>query len=224
MRIYVNSYGGSGSWLLVKYLKSVGVDCYHVHARKAPSQFVDLCTSNSCKSERLDFGKKIGGGKFIFLYRKPIYSLLSRKSSSVTHFENIDVKASHIKKLLTYGFNREPMQDIDGLKRYLSAAEDLISYSQIYNNFHNCRVNRNYEIMSLKFDDMWGLESEICRFCGVESSLKLAKREPRDYDDELIRRSTGMFSQLNSQIDAAPPLKIIPENPGFLRRLYRKLT
>ena len=42
MRIYVASYGGSGSWLLVNYLRSVGVECYHTHNIKPPTKICNI--------------------------------------------------------------------------------------------------------------------------------------------------------------------------------------
>ena len=119
-RIYVCSYGGSGSWLLVGALKKLGLDVYHSHSRKPPKRFCELKVREPKHNlqhkkevnyqmptitKYFDYGNEIPPGKIIFIHRNPIFSLLSLKSGNLLSFENLEVTTEQWHILEKLGFN-----------------------------------------------------------------------------------------------------------------------
>ena len=205
MKIYIVSYGGSGSWLLVNYLKELNLNTYHIHSRIPPKLICDVPKN----SEHFNYNKLITEGKIIFIYRKPIYSLMSRKSSSITHFENIGVNEKNINILKNLGFTRKANQNPNILKKYLNLDTDIINYENFFDNYYNCTCNENYELLCVNFDNLWTHIEEICKFVGKEYNKNFPIREKRSYDENLINISNKLFNNLNNKIDSSNPIKIL---------------
>ena len=223
MRVYVVSYGGSGSWLLVNYLCTLGVEAHHIHSRKSPK---NICNTRKRKEiynlhlkrggdapkeeEWFDYKNLIKEGKIIFIYRKPIYTLLSLKSGNLYHFENLEINLSTHKKLMELGFDYNDKKiHLEPLKKYFQLEKDIINYKEFFHNYHNCKWNKDYDILSVNFDYLWDNISKICEFVGKEYNGKFPQKQKREYDQNIISLSNKVFNEINSAIDASNNIKIL---------------
>ena len=208
MKVFVVSYGGSGSWTLVNYLNTLNIDSYHIHSRTPPQLICDSLST----SGHFDYTNLIPGGKVIFIYRKPIYSLLSSKSSSITHFKNIAVNEEHSTILKSLGFTLEANTSQTTIKDYLTQNKDIINYENFFDNYYNCNFNKNYEILCVNFDHLWTHIEAICKFVGKEYDGNLPPREKKEYDDYLVSLSNKLFYNIKNKIDKITSPKIITPN------------
>jgi len=222
MRVYVVSYGGSGSWLLVDYLRTLGVEARHIHSRKSPK---NICNTRKRKEiynlhlkrgwdvpkeeEWFDYKNLIKEGKIIFIYRNPIYSLLSKKSGNLYHFENLDISPEQHQILVNLGFTYEGKYHQEALKKYLHLKKDPLNYKEFFDNYHNCKWNKDYDILSVNFDHLWDNISKICEFVGKEYNGKFPQKQKREYDQNIISLSNKVFNKINSAIDASNNIKIL---------------
>ena len=213
MRVYVVSYGGSGSWLLVDYLRTLGVEAHHIHSRKPPK---NICSTRKRKEiynlhlkrgwdvpkeeEWFDYKNPIKEGKIIFIYRNPIYSLLSKKSGNLYHFENLDISPEQHQILVNLGFTYEGKIHQESLKKYLNLEKDPINYEEFFYNYHNCKWNKNYDILSVNFDYLWDNIKEICDFAGGEYNKNFPPKQDRFYPQEILDLSINKFTGIDGKI------------------------
>tara|TARA_R100000900_G_scaffold97344_1_gene75411 strand:+ start:476 stop:1153 length:678 start_codon:yes stop_codon:yes gene_type:complete len=209
-RIYVCSYGGSGSWLLVGALKKLGLDVYHSHSRKPPKRFCELKVREPKHNlqhkkevnyqmptitKYFDYGNEIPPGKIIFIHRNPIFSLLSLKSGNLLSFENLEVTTEqwHILEKLGFNYNSNIIHT-EAIKKLLQLDTDPVDFKGFYNNYHNCTWNENYDILSVSFDNIWNDMEKICNFVGKKyNPYLLPSKWERQYDQEIVSLSNKMF-------------------------------
>ena len=223
MKTYIASYGGSGSWLLVNYLRSLGVDCYHTHNRFPPKVICDITFKKEVynkefkkfwgkpkEKEVFNYNSPIKEGNIVFIYRKPIYTLLSLKSGNLYHFENLEINHSTHKKLMELGFDYNDKKiHLESLKKYFQLEKDIINYKEIFDNYYNCTWNKNYNILSVNFDYLWNSIPKICEFVGKEYNGKFPQKQKREYNQNLISLSNKIFKEINYAIDTSNNIKII---------------
>ena len=91
MNYIVCTYGGSGSWMLINYLKNFGTT-YHIHDRDLPKYLTRPNPENEqFSSVAVDPSKY----KVIFIYRDPVKAIFSRFNSKY-HLINIKSKITLI--------------------------------------------------------------------------------------------------------------------------------
>ena len=139
MNYIVCSYGGSGSWMLVNYLKNYG-NSYHIHQRNPPKEL----TYPDAKREKFSNDKisinELKNYKVIFIYKNPIKAIYSRFDSEF-HLRNIESKELNPNAI----FN---------VKR------DLFGITEYYNNYTKPN-GRNYDIYCVKYEDFFNKIEEF---------------------------------------------------------------
>jgi len=147
MNFIVCSYGGSGSWMLVRYLKNFG-NAYHVHDRYPPKKL----TYPNIKTERFSEKEieidKLSTFKVIFIYKNPINAIFSR-FDSVTHLQNIQSKEMKYSNIFT-------------------KKEDLFGITEYYNTYMN-KSERNYIIYCIKYETFFDNTTNFNNVIGIKN-------------------------------------------------------
>ncbi len=139
---YVCSFGGCGSWMIVKYLANFG-KTYHIHSRNPPDKltYVGLENNINKKAHPEHFNNTIIPEEqvkkyyVIYLYRNPINSIYSQFQVK-RHLYNIQIDRY-------IDFN-----DV------INKKEDLYKIEEFYNNYTN-KQNKNYNIYCVKYEDFF---------------------------------------------------------------------
>jgi hypothetical protein len=136
---YVCSYGGCGSWMLVKYLSNYG-NVYHIHSRYPPQKLTLVGSDN------IDYAASIQSfgtvevdnptnTSVIYLYRNPINAIYSR---------------FHLPEHL-YHINCDTNITIDDV---IEKRQDLYKLEEFFDNYTTPN-NRNYKIYCVKYEEFF---------------------------------------------------------------------
>ena len=191
---YVCSYGGSGSYMLSRFLDAYGL-CIHIHSRKPPELLKVICEEQFC-GESLDEEEALKI-TVIFIYKNPTNAQLSRWSKS--HFKNIGIELDIL------------MED------YVTRGEDLLKYEEFFDNYVNKRINRNYQITTINYHKLWDNLPEV--FTALDLPLEdISKFPPRvegsssylkDLPDWVVEGLNKINAPLIKKIEAMPVVKTI---------------
>ena len=155
---YICSYGGSGSWMLTRFLQQYG-KAYHIHSRTPPKKLK--------YPEGEHFGNKTNMNKkarIIFIYSIPEHSVRSSNSFSLQHWENIGVE------------NHEQMPR--NAETYFSENKDRIRFEEFFDNYSN--TDRSYSVIFVNFHKLWENQVGLFKLLGLPPDAKLPeKRDPR---------------------------------------------
>ena len=137
---YVCGYGGSGTVMLCRFLDQYG-KTVHVHCRypKELLQYVTNCHFShrasgfveTCHLEKI---------KVIYIYRHPTLAQLSRWGS----FESMDC--------IKLKYSPED---------YVQKGEDCLKFEELFDNYVNKRINRNYQIIAINYHKLWDNLTEV---------------------------------------------------------------
>lgn len=195
---YVNSYGGSGSYLLCEYLAKYGI-AYHLHERKVYDRLRKASGKNTVKIGQhlahLD-GKDISEDElinyyYIFIYKNPVNAVKSRFSGK-QHL--INIKCDPNIKLV----------DV------LEQKKDLYGIEEFFDNHVNENSNRNYKIYCVKYSDLFDKIEELNKVFGLDNiegnyPVKKERKHKKTNDEEL----NEIYKSLNEKIDKMPFIKIV---------------
>ncbi len=139
---YVCSYGGCGSWMLVKYLANFG-KTYHIHSRNPPNKLKYIGFENNInkKAHNEHFNntdipeEEVFKYYVIYLYRNPIDAIYCNFNNK-RHLYNIEID-----RYIT-------------LDNLINKKEDLYKIKEFYNNYVN-KQEKNYNIYCVKFEDFF---------------------------------------------------------------------
>jgi hypothetical protein len=142
---YVVSYGGSGSYMLMRYLQSLGYKVYHIHSRRRPEKLSFVGGINS-KEQSVYFEwfndieiprDKVENVKVIYLYRNPIYAIYSRFTNPI-HLQHIQCQNINTK-----------IEDV------VKSNSDLYGISDFFNSYTSTTTPKNYKIYCVKYEDFF---------------------------------------------------------------------
>jgi hypothetical protein len=156
MNYIVCSYGGSGSWMLVNYLKNFG-NAYHVHQRYPPKKltYPDHATEKFTNKEIEPID--LDHWKVIFIYKNPIKAIYSR-FDSIYHLRNIESKELNFDKIF-------------------KSSTDIFGITEYYNNYMT-ELDRNYKIYCVKYENFFDKIDEFNNILGlVPNGLKMPIRQ-----------------------------------------------
>lgn len=208
-KLFVASYGGCGSWQLIDYFKRHIRVVHHVHSRTPPEYICGLRKNDGRDvAEKWDTKKTTSlianddnKAKVLYVYREPIFSLLSRKSNNLYHFRNIDVPQSILRKLSRYGF-REGYVNEHSLVNYLKSSEDLIGYEEFFRGYYLSERNVNYDIISVHFDVLMtdlGIQRRLCAELGVPHE-NWPEYKKREYRQDIVALGRIHFASMENLI------------------------
>ena len=195
---YVNSYGGSGSYLLCEYLSHFGL-AYHLHERKVHDKLRKASGKNTVRiGEHLAHldGKNILDNElcnyyYIFIYKNPINAIKSRFSGR-QHLINIKCDPN-IK-----------------LNDVLEQKKDLYGIEEFFDNHIEPNENRNYRIYCVKYSDLFDKIEELNGVFGLENIKEKypvkKERKHKKTNDVVLEK---IYKNLNEKIDEMPFIKII---------------
>ena len=200
--IYVCSYGGSGSWLLVNALKPCSVS-YHIHTRKPPFVLT--------KPEKIEYKiEQEAGAKFpeltytydeqfgdevndnpdahvVFVYSTPEHSINSSQSFSKGHFKNIQVP------------------NIDSIpetrEKYHKQNKDYIKYEEFFDNYV---VNeKQYKVICVNYHKMWENQHTLFQLLGAEDCKLPEKRATTSY------KPMPVYDSFRARMDVLDPVFVV---------------
>lgn len=172
---YVCSYGGSGSWMLLNGLKKYG-KTEHIHSRYPPDRLEYVGRNNGGKSHWEWFNSikisdsDIDNYTVIFIYRNPVKAIYSRfndtKFKTCDHLHHIQSKNKNVK-----------------LSDVIKQKKDLFDIESFFDNYTSSNPNRNYEIICVKYEDIFEKQDELSKFLSI-GPLNLEKKETNHNIDE----------------------------------------
>lgn len=201
---FVCSYGGSGSWLLTRFLASYG-RAFHVHSRRPPPKLTRIETTTLTgeyewfSRDREISPSRLADYSVVFIYSKPIFSIMSRMGWSRFHFSNIEVPS---------------LDALQGVTRqeYLQGNRDLIDYEGFFDNYVTRKLNQNYDIVCVNYHKLW---ENLERFF---SALDLPSadieefprfRKPTKWREIAAMSSCKMYEGFNRRIEDTEPLVVV---------------
>lgn len=185
---YICSYGGSGSKMLTKALSAYG-HVEHIHSRSPP--------------EKLEYVGYNGGGRsyvewfnsipipeselkryyVIYIYRNPVHAIYSRFSPSrPNHCINVQLD------------KKVELNDVVRTKT------DLFKLEEFYRNYTTPNSKRNYEIICVKYEDIFDKIDDLTKLLGV-GSIQIKKNETereKTHYDELCEIYKNVLREMES--------------------------
>jgi len=185
----VCSYGGSGSWMLVKYLKNFG-KAYHVHDRYPPTKL----TYPNIKTERFSQNEipseLLSNFKVIFIYKNPVNAIFSR-FNSIYHLHNIQSKEMEYKNI----FQKN---------------EDLFGIGEYYDNYMN-KNDRNYQIICIKYETFFENIQKINKILDIPdipTLYPIKKETNRKCKPDEYKHLMNIYSNLIKDMNETPPIVV----------------
>jgi hypothetical protein len=141
---YVISYGGSGSYMIMRYLQSLGYNVHHIHSRKRPDNLTFVGNKNS-NGTHVYFEwfndiiiptNDLSNYKVIFVYRNPIKAIYSRFSNP-RHLKNVQCQNTNIK-----------------LNHIIESKKDLYGIQDFFENYTSDSP-KNYKIYFVKYESFF---------------------------------------------------------------------
>lgn len=152
---YVCSYGGCGSSMLSEKLRKFG-KVKHIHSRNPPDKLEYVGNEKGGKTYHEWFNgipipdNELKNYCVIYIYRNPSFSIPSRFSNPV-HLQHIQsdetIKIKHVE----------------------DTGKDLYKISEFYDNYTKPNEKRNYKIYSIKYEELFDKQDELCELLGIES-------------------------------------------------------
>ena len=203
---YVCSYGGCGSKMLTNFLKSYG-RAFHIHSRKPPEKLTFIReTVHTGELEWFDYEKEIPENLLpnyyvIFLYCKPVFSLMSSYAWGPIHFSNIEIDAN---------------SDLNEMSRpdYLKRGVDSIKYIDFFNNYIFNTSERNYNLIAVNYHHLWDNIDKLFFLLDIELSEKstFPVRSTPSLEKIKACKKYSMYKDLDVIIDSLEPVFIIPKS------------
>jgi len=192
---YICSYGGCGSTVLANSLSNYG-EIRHIHSRNPPDKLQYIGNDNGGKCYNEWFNginipyHKLENYYVIYIYRKPIKSILSRFTIP-QHLEHIQVD-KNIK-----------------IDQVINTGKDLYKIREFYNNYTQTNINRNYKIYSVKYEELFDNQDKLSDILGI-GPLDMVKRETlRDLDKDKMIKLNIIYNDLIKIMDFNDFIKII---------------
>ena len=151
---YVCSYGGCGSKLLVRLLQPYG-KAYHIHSRNPPDMLEGV-RSEWFNGKPIDV-KDEDEVFVLFIYRNPVNAILSRFTNP-QHLRNIETD------------DQTKIEDI------ILSKKDLYGITEFYNNYTQPKKTRTYDILCIKYEDLFDKHAELSERLGI-GELKPKRKE-----------------------------------------------
>jgi hypothetical protein len=191
MNFIVCSYGGSGSWMLVEYLRNFGT-AYHIHDRYPPKKLTYPDEKSEQFSKREVEPDKLDTFKVIFIYRNPVPAIFSR-FNSIYHLYNIQSKE------MTY-------------RSIFSRNDDCFGLTEFYNNYMN-KSDRNYPIYCIKYETFFENVEKFNSIIGItltDPKQLPIRKETRKYNKPDETKHLGnVYEKLIKDMCNRPPILII---------------
>jgi hypothetical protein len=149
---YVCSYGGCGSWMLVRYLSNFG-KTYHIHSRNPPEKLTYVGSNEWFNNKEISENNLINY-KVIYIYRNPIHSIYSRFENS-EHLKHIQCNDSTIK-----------------LKDVIKNNLDLYNLEEFFDNYTQKKI-KNYNIYCVKYETILNNIQKFNEIIGIKDIPKL---------------------------------------------------
>jgi len=162
---YVCSYGGSGSKMLVRYLKQFG-KVEHIHSREPPLSLAYVGRKHT-RSTAVHFEwfnevpvpeDKLLDYRVIFIYKDPVSAIYSRFGES--HLKHIQC----------------PVLPYPTVADVVREKEDLFGIESFFDNYTCPLVERNYKILCVKYEELFQRFDEFNEALGIQGNCP-TKRE-----------------------------------------------
>jgi hypothetical protein len=180
---YVASYGGCGSKMLCTYLRKQGKTTLHIHSRNTSPL---LRKNGIIKEIEWLTGEVLSKSEaekciVIYIYRCPIKAILSRHRDKTRHI---------IRRSLR---NIQCEEEICKMSYddFLKSDKDLFGLEEFYDNYVNCKINKNYDIYCIKYEDFFqniekfnetfGLKNTNYPIC-IENPKSMSKYEEKQLE------------------------------------------
>ena len=180
---YVCSYGGSGSTVLSKALKSFG-KVEHIHSRNPPDKLEYVGNNNGGNAYIEWFNgitipeNELKNYIVIYIYRNPSFSIPSRFIENPGHLHNVQL---------------DPTIKVEEV---LSTGKDLYKIRQFYDNYMKPNEKRNYKIYCIKYEDLNDKQDELSDILGI-GKLNLNIWSNRKYDEKLASIYADLIDEMN---------------------------
>ena len=207
MNYYICSYGGSGSTMLMNYLRHFG-NVFHIHDRYPPQKLCyvgDHNTDSPVYSEWFNKTEipedKLDCYRVIYIYRNPIDVIFSRCiKPSGPHVE-------HLKHIMCDNGG------LIGLGDVIQNKTDLYGLEEFYDNY-TMPKNRNYTICCVKYESFFQNISEFNRSLGISDILNLYPiQTERKKKLTFIKELTFIYSRLLCKMSLMPFIKYVRPIP-----------
>lgn len=201
---HVCSYGGSGSWMLVKFLRQFG-EAHHVHSRFPPAGD-HLVDREHFTAEKDDSNRNIVR---IFLYSRPEHAITRRWNWTTDHWHNLGLEPDEIAKL--------PATPADYMQR---EHDDLMRYEEFFDNYVTGRDNGR--TVCVDFHRLWDNLPAFFREIGLDEGKEAFAAFPakRPVPSLPVVRP-ALFEPLNRKIDRMPAIYVTSPDPSpAIRRAH----
>jgi len=177
---YVCSYGGCGSFMLCKALKKYG-KVYHIHSRNPPDKLQHIggpkCYEEWFNGENVS-ENELSNYHVIYLYKNPVKSIISR-------FRN----PQHLKHIQTDTTTK--IEDV------INTSSDAYGIKEFYNNYTQTNKKRNYNILCVKYEEIFEKQDELSKSLDI-GSLGLIKKETNaTLSDYNIDKLNEIYKDIN---------------------------
>ena len=141
---YVVSYGGSGSYMIMRYLQSLNYKVFHIHSRNRPKKLVHVGGKNSNGTpiyfewfnDIIIPENEVSNFKVIFVYRDPVKAIYSRYNNP-RHLKNIQCINTNTK-----------------IKDVIETKKDLYGIEEFFDNYASS-APKNYKIFFVKYEEFF---------------------------------------------------------------------
>ena len=188
MTYIVCSFGGSGSYMMIEYLKNFG-NVVQIHDRNPPMKLtIPGCEENKFWFSNIEIDEsQLQNYKVIYIYRNPIYAIYSRfihgphQNIHKNHMNNIKAEHYHVCRILEY-------------------KTDLYKLGEFFDNYTIPNSNRNYPIYCVNYDKFW---DNIDLFNKVMElpDIKEFYPERKETEHEHIYDLTDVYANLNAKMN-----------------------
>lgn len=193
--IYVVSSGGCGSWCLVRYLKAIGYNTFHIHNRFPPIKLKNPANERFGDVELNE--EELENSIVIFLFRVNIDNTI------FSRFVERNWK-QHLKHI--------QCSDNDAsLEKLLETKKDVFEIEDFYNNWTTPDTKRNYKIYAIKYESMFESIGIIADTIGIKRSKhSMSKRETQRPNFEMYRSQVReIYKDFIEKLDRQPVIQVI---------------
>ena len=189
---YICSYGGCGSKCLMNILKKYG-KVEHLHSRYPPNKLEFVGTTPGVDTEWFN-GVPVPEDQLhkytiIYIYKNPINAIYSRyHRPDKIKYQKLHQKYVQLEKNIM-------------LKDVLEKNDDLYKIKEFYKNYTTPNSERNYKIISIKYEDLFEKTEELEKLLNI-GPIHIEKRETkREYPeyDKLYNIYKDLIDEMNNK-------------------------
>lgn len=193
---YVCSYGGSGSYMLMRSLQRYG-KVHHIHSRIPPKKLQYIGNEKGGNTYHEWFNgieipeDKINNYSIIFIYRNPINVIYSRNNlfSDKRHLKHIQCD-ENIK-----------------LSEVIEEKKDLYKLEEFFDNYTTNNINKNYKIICVKYDDIFCKQHDLSNMLNIGTLNLVNTGKEKIYPNK--EELQEIYSSLINKIESFDSIQII---------------